>query len=254
MTIDDRLRELGIELPEPFPPAGNYVAGVRTGSLLYTSGMGPVRADGSIVTGKVGADLDLAGRRRGRPPDRAPAARRACGPSSARSTAVRRVVKTFGMVNVRARASTARRRSSTAARTCSSRCSATPAAVLARPSAWPSCRSTSPSRSSSCWKSLRTASFRGHATNGDRCSPPACSAWRPAAATMTTTGGGDVSAEEQPYVDAVAEQLRVRRRGRARADRPSRPSAWRRGGSTRSASSGSQEAGVEPSDLTDDSE
>ena len=60
MTIDDRLRELGIELPEPFPPAGNYVGAVRTGSLLYTSGMGPVRADGSIVTGKVGADLDLA--------------------------------------------------------------------------------------------------------------------------------------------------------------------------------------------------
>jgi enamine deaminase RidA (YjgF/YER057c/UK114 family) len=99
MTIDDRLRKLGIELPEPFPPAGNYVASVRTGSLLYTSGMGPVRADGSIVTGKVGADLDLAA---------AVEAARLTGLQLLAAVraelgsldAVRRVVKTFGMVNV----------------------------------------------------------------------------------------------------------------------------------------------------------
>jgi enamine deaminase RidA (YjgF/YER057c/UK114 family) len=60
MDIDDRLRDLGIELPTPFPPAGNYVAAVRTGNLLHTSGMGPVRPDGTLVAGKVGADVDLA--------------------------------------------------------------------------------------------------------------------------------------------------------------------------------------------------
>lgn len=57
--IDDRLRELGIELPDVFAPAGNYVSAARTGALLYTSGAGPVRLDGSFVIGKVGDDLDL---------------------------------------------------------------------------------------------------------------------------------------------------------------------------------------------------
>ncbi len=98
MTIDERLVELGIELPDPSPPAGNYVGAVRTGGLLFLSGAGPVRPDGSVVTGKVGRDVDLAG-----------------AVEAARLTAiqllgvmrrelgsldhVRRVVKTFGMVN-----------------------------------------------------------------------------------------------------------------------------------------------------------
>ena len=56
--MDERLVELGLELPEPRPPAGNYVAAVRTGSLLYLSGSGPVRPDGSLVTGKVGDTID----------------------------------------------------------------------------------------------------------------------------------------------------------------------------------------------------
>ena len=56
--IDDRLEELGIELPDTPPPIANYVPGVRTGNLLYLSGLGPAaRADGSELTGKVGADL-----------------------------------------------------------------------------------------------------------------------------------------------------------------------------------------------------
>ena len=56
--MDERLVELGLELPEPRPPAGNYVAAVRTGPLLYLSGSGPVRPDGSLVTGKVGDTID----------------------------------------------------------------------------------------------------------------------------------------------------------------------------------------------------
>ena len=85
-------------MPQPFPPAGSYVAAVRTGALLYLSGAGPVRADGSIVTGKVGETVDLE-----------------TAVEAARLTAlqllavmrhelgsldeVRRIVKTLGMVN-----------------------------------------------------------------------------------------------------------------------------------------------------------
>jgi enamine deaminase RidA (YjgF/YER057c/UK114 family) len=59
MSVDTRLMELGLELPEPFPAAGSYVGAVRSGSLLFVSGTGPVRADGSVVTGKVGDTVDL---------------------------------------------------------------------------------------------------------------------------------------------------------------------------------------------------
>ena len=59
MTIDDRLSELDIVLPNVSPPGGLYTGAVKTGSLLYTAGAGPVRADGSLVTGKVGRDVDV---------------------------------------------------------------------------------------------------------------------------------------------------------------------------------------------------
>ncbi|MBA2248087.1 MAG: RidA family protein [Chloroflexia bacterium] len=41
MSAEARLRELGIELPEPVAPAANYVRFLRTGNLLYISGTGP---------------------------------------------------------------------------------------------------------------------------------------------------------------------------------------------------------------------
>ena len=53
-----RLAELGIELPETPPPIANYVPGVRTGNLVYLSGLGPAsRSDGTTPSGKVGSDL-----------------------------------------------------------------------------------------------------------------------------------------------------------------------------------------------------
>jgi enamine deaminase RidA (YjgF/YER057c/UK114 family) len=54
MDVDARLRELGIELPAPSAPGGNYVPAMRAGDLLFLSGAGPARPDGSMVTGKVG--------------------------------------------------------------------------------------------------------------------------------------------------------------------------------------------------------
>jgi len=57
MSVERRLRELGLELPPVHPPAASYVNAVRTGNLVYLSGTGPVSADGHVPTGKVGADL-----------------------------------------------------------------------------------------------------------------------------------------------------------------------------------------------------
>ena len=53
-NIDDKLASMGIELPVEQPPIANYVPGVRTGNLLYLSGLGP--SDPSMK-GKVGQDL-----------------------------------------------------------------------------------------------------------------------------------------------------------------------------------------------------
>lgn len=39
-TIDDRLSDLGIEIPEVNHPQGNYLSYVRTGSLVFVAGQG----------------------------------------------------------------------------------------------------------------------------------------------------------------------------------------------------------------------
>jgi enamine deaminase RidA (YjgF/YER057c/UK114 family) len=99
VDIDQRLRALGIELPAPMTPVGNYVPAVMAGDLVFVSGTGPVRADGSLITGKVGEgglSLELA--------------REAARLNGLQILAVlraelgdlgrvRRVVKVFGMVN-----------------------------------------------------------------------------------------------------------------------------------------------------------
>ena len=56
---DKKLKELGVELMTPTKPIANYVKAVRTGNLIYLSGHGPTRADGTNVTGKVGKDLTV---------------------------------------------------------------------------------------------------------------------------------------------------------------------------------------------------
>jgi enamine deaminase RidA (YjgF/YER057c/UK114 family) len=59
ITPEAKLKELGIEIPKASPPVANYVNVVRTGNLLYTAGKGPNKADGTLVTGKVGKDLSI---------------------------------------------------------------------------------------------------------------------------------------------------------------------------------------------------
>ncbi len=59
MTTDQRLTELGIELPAAPSPAGNYVPALITGNLLYLSGA-ICLVDGAMThTGKVGDTCDL---------------------------------------------------------------------------------------------------------------------------------------------------------------------------------------------------
>jgi enamine deaminase RidA (YjgF/YER057c/UK114 family) len=56
---DARIAELGIILP-PAPKAmAVYQTAVRHGDLMYVSGHGPYQADGSLITGRLGADMDI---------------------------------------------------------------------------------------------------------------------------------------------------------------------------------------------------
>jgi enamine deaminase RidA (YjgF/YER057c/UK114 family) len=58
MSAETRIKELGITLPPPPTPLGNYVPGVRVGNLLFLSGHGPIRVEGRPAPrGKVGRDL-----------------------------------------------------------------------------------------------------------------------------------------------------------------------------------------------------
>lgn len=53
-----RLNRLGLHLPEvPPAPIGSFTNVRQAGGLIYVSGQGPVRADGSLCRGKVGADV-----------------------------------------------------------------------------------------------------------------------------------------------------------------------------------------------------
>ena len=57
MRIEQRLSELGLELPPVPTPAANYANAVRTGNLVFLSGTVPSMPDGTIPKGKVGADV-----------------------------------------------------------------------------------------------------------------------------------------------------------------------------------------------------
>jgi enamine deaminase RidA (YjgF/YER057c/UK114 family) len=57
MSAEDKLKELGLALPTVPTPVANYVPFRRAGDIVYLSGQGPRKADGSYHTGKVGRDV-----------------------------------------------------------------------------------------------------------------------------------------------------------------------------------------------------
>jgi len=97
LKVEERLAELGIELPKPNPPVANYVPFVRVGDLIHISGQVSVDASGG-VKGVVGESVTL---------DSARAAARLCGihlisqmkaACEGDLSRVRRVVKLNGFV------------------------------------------------------------------------------------------------------------------------------------------------------------
>ncbi len=93
-----RIQELHLSLPSPPKPVAKYKTAVLTGNMLYVSGHGPLKADGKMIQGRVGADFT---REQGKE------AARVVGLailSTVRHTLgsldkVKRLVKTLGMVN-----------------------------------------------------------------------------------------------------------------------------------------------------------
>ena len=58
-TIDDKIKSLGIILPEPKAPVGAYVATKIVGNLLFISGQVSINKDSQLIKGKVGKELNL---------------------------------------------------------------------------------------------------------------------------------------------------------------------------------------------------
>ncbi|MBO2455542.1 RidA family protein [Actinomadura barringtoniae] len=56
-TPEERISELGLELPDVVAPLASYVPTARTGSLVYTAGQLPIVKGELVVTGKVGAEV-----------------------------------------------------------------------------------------------------------------------------------------------------------------------------------------------------
>jgi len=98
MNAEARLKELDLKLPPPPQPAGVYKPLIVVGDLVYVSGHGPFLEDGSLIVGRVGADLDV---------DKGKAAARQTGLSILATLRehlgsldrIERVVKVLGMVN-----------------------------------------------------------------------------------------------------------------------------------------------------------
>ena len=61
MSADQRLTDMGLDLPAAPAPAGVYNPIVVTGNMAYVSGHGPLKTDGTMFSGKVGQDTDVEG-------------------------------------------------------------------------------------------------------------------------------------------------------------------------------------------------
>ena len=58
MSYENRLKELGIMLPDAKAPVGNYVATKIIGKMLFISGQISIDENGQLIKGKVGKDLN----------------------------------------------------------------------------------------------------------------------------------------------------------------------------------------------------
>ena len=95
---ETRLKELGIQLRTPATPTANYVEAVRVGKLVYLSGQGPHKSNGTFIIGKVGSELNL---------EQAQASAKLTGicllealtKEIGNLNKVKRIVKVLGMVN-----------------------------------------------------------------------------------------------------------------------------------------------------------
>lgn len=56
---EERLKEMGIELPPAPNPLGSYIPAVRTGNLVFVSGMLPLKDGKLIHRGKVGSEVTV---------------------------------------------------------------------------------------------------------------------------------------------------------------------------------------------------
>ena len=59
MTPEERLAELGIEVPPVNPAVGSYVGAVTVGNIVFVSGHGPFEDGEFVYTGKLGRDCDV---------------------------------------------------------------------------------------------------------------------------------------------------------------------------------------------------
>lgn len=56
MNAEQRIRDLGLELPSGSAPAGNYAVAVQSGNLLFLSGKAPLPIDGKSPKGRLGRE------------------------------------------------------------------------------------------------------------------------------------------------------------------------------------------------------
>lgn len=59
MSAEQKIKELGIELPSDSPPAANYTNAVRSGNLLFLAGKGPLSENGKLPKGRLGQEFAL---------------------------------------------------------------------------------------------------------------------------------------------------------------------------------------------------